>query len=137
MKRPAEAHFEGHGRLSPRSALVAAQVVDDELRHEVLVAAGRLLREVEHRDHHLERVRRRGRAASYLAAVDGEDRLGAVPVDGVGVQIRDVEVEPGRGEVLGEGGVAAEDPAYAWTWAGRGPETGGDGDGGPAFYSNS
>ena len=38
---------------------------------------------------------------------------------------------------LGEGGVAAEDPAYAWTWAGRGPETGGDGDGGPAVYSNS
>ena len=24
---------------------------------------------------------------------------------------------------LGEGGVAAEDPAYAWTWAGRGPDT--------------
>jgi homogentisate 1,2-dioxygenase len=22
---------------------------------------------------------------------------------------------------LGEGGLAAEDPAYAWTWAGRGP----------------
>jgi homogentisate 1,2-dioxygenase len=40
---------------------------------------------------------------------------------------------------LGEGGVAAEDPAYAWTWAGRGPDTeGGDTeDGGPAVYSNS
>ncbi|WP_432476479.1 homogentisate 1,2-dioxygenase [Nocardioides sp. GXQ0305] len=47
---------------------------------------------------------------------------------------------------LGEGGLAAEDPAYAWTWAGgarrgpeagRGPETEGDGDGGPAVYSNS
>jgi homogentisate 1,2-dioxygenase len=36
---------------------------------------------------------------------------------------------------LGEGGLAAEDPAYAWTWAGRGPE--GDGDGGPAVFSNS
>jgi homogentisate 1,2-dioxygenase len=36
---------------------------------------------------------------------------------------------------LGEGGVAAEDPAYAWTWAGRGPEA--EGDGGPAVYSNS
>ena len=36
---------------------------------------------------------------------------------------------------LGEGGLAAEDPAYAWTWAGRGPADGGDG--GPAVYSNS
>ncbi|KRE95667.1 homogentisate 1,2-dioxygenase [Nocardioides sp. Soil774] len=37
---------------------------------------------------------------------------------------------------LGEGGLAVEDPAYAWTWAGRGPD--GDGtDGGPAVYSNS
>ncbi len=37
---------------------------------------------------------------------------------------------------LGEGGLAVEDPAYAWTWAGRGP--GADGaDGGPAVYSNS
>ena len=24
---------------------------------------------------------------------------------------------------LGEGGLAVEDPAYAWTWAGRGPPT--------------
>jgi len=37
---------------------------------------------------------------------------------------------------LGEGGVAVEDPAYAWTWAGRGPGASGD-DGGPAVYSNS
>jgi homogentisate 1,2-dioxygenase len=38
---------------------------------------------------------------------------------------------------LGEGGLAAEDPAYAWTWAGReGPEGSGD-DGGPAVFSNS
>ncbi|MGC4110925.1 MAG: homogentisate 1,2-dioxygenase [Nocardioides sp.] len=39
---------------------------------------------------------------------------------------------------LGEGGVAAEDPAYAWSWAGR--HTGEDPtseDGGPAVYSNS
>lgn len=37
---------------------------------------------------------------------------------------------------LGEGGLAVEDPAYAWTWAGRGP--GADGaDGGPAVDSNS
>jgi homogentisate 1,2-dioxygenase len=46
---------------------------------------------------------------------------------------------------LGEGGVAAEDPSYAWSWAGR--HAGGDGgragdapggqDGGPAVYSNS
>jgi homogentisate 1,2-dioxygenase len=41
---------------------------------------------------------------------------------------------------LGEGGVTAEDPAYAWTWAGRGPapdDRNDDGDGGPAVYSNS
>ena len=40
---------------------------------------------------------------------------------------------------LGEGGLAAEDPAYAWTWAGRHSSGGsdGDGDGGPAVYSNS
>ena len=39
---------------------------------------------------------------------------------------------------LGEGGLAAEDPAYAWTWAGRGPDADTqDGDGGPAVYSNS
>ena len=54
---------------------------------------------------------------------------------------------------LGEGGLAAEDPAYAWTWAGgprasaasgsdraadpgRGPDPAED-DGGPAVYSNS
>ncbi|HEU4336096.1 MAG TPA: homogentisate 1,2-dioxygenase domain-containing protein [Nocardioides sp.] len=37
---------------------------------------------------------------------------------------------------LGEGGLAVEDPAYAWTWAGRGPDASGD-DGGPAVYSNS
>ena len=34
---------------------------------------------------------------------------------------------------LGEGGRAAEDPAYAWTWAGRGPQEPGD----PAVFSNS
>ncbi|SEC35677.1 homogentisate 1,2-dioxygenase [Nocardioides exalbidus] len=33
---------------------------------------------------------------------------------------------------LGEGGLAVEDPAYAWTWAGRGPQ--GDDD---AVFSNS
>ena len=37
---------------------------------------------------------------------------------------------------LGEGGRAVEDPAYAWTWAGRGPDSAGS-DGGPAVYSNS
>jgi homogentisate 1,2-dioxygenase len=42
---------------------------------------------------------------------------------------------------LGEGGVAVEDPSYAWSWAGRhvgdagSPGTGSDG--GPAVYSNS
>src|SRR6478735_8599103 len=40
---------------------------------------------------------------------------------------------------LGEGGLAVEDPAYAWTWAGRGPSpsSGAGDDGGPAVYSNS
>jgi homogentisate 1,2-dioxygenase len=50
---------------------------------------------------------------------------------------------------LGEGGVAAEDPAYAWTWAGgsrasgsgAAPDTGqagrGPEDGGAAVFSNS
>lgn len=43
---------------------------------------------------------------------------------------------------LGEAGVAAEDPAYAWTWAGRSlvepvETTPNDDDGGPAVYSNS
>ncbi|MDT0183641.1 homogentisate 1,2-dioxygenase [Microbacterium sp. ARD31] len=37
---------------------------------------------------------------------------------------------------LGEGGLAVEDPAYAWTWAGRGPDASGE-DSGPAVYSNS
>jgi homogentisate 1,2-dioxygenase len=36
---------------------------------------------------------------------------------------------------IGEGGLAAEDPAYAWTWAGRRPNDGEDG--GPAVFSNS
>jgi homogentisate 1,2-dioxygenase len=38
---------------------------------------------------------------------------------------------------LGEGGVAAEDPAYAWTWSGRNAAEGASSDGGPAVYSNS
>jgi len=39
---------------------------------------------------------------------------------------------------LGEGGLAAEDPAYAWTWAGRGGDIAeGESDGGPAVFSNS
>ena len=37
---------------------------------------------------------------------------------------------------LGEGASAAEDPGYAWTWAGRGPGSTGE-DGGPAVFSNS
>jgi homogentisate 1,2-dioxygenase len=39
---------------------------------------------------------------------------------------------------LGEAGVACEDPAYAWTWAGRHTGQAATGqDGGPAVYSNS
>ncbi len=37
---------------------------------------------------------------------------------------------------LGEGARDVEDPAYAWTWAGRGPTADGT-DGGPAVFSNS
>ena len=53
----------------------------------------------------------------------------------IGVEFFDesaVMVDTFRPLELGEAGLAAEDPAYAWTWAGRGPE--GDG---PAVYSNS
>ncbi len=46
-----------------------------------------------------------------------------------------VMVDTFRPLELGEGGLAAEDSAYAWTWAGRGPEN--DSDGGPAVFSNS
>jgi homogentisate 1,2-dioxygenase len=45
-----------------------------------------------------------------------------------------VMVDTFRPLELGEAGLAVEDPAYAWTWAGRGPESG---DGGPAVFSNS
>ena len=30
-------------------------------------------------------------------------------------------VDTFRPLALGEGGLAAEDPGYAWTWSGRGP----------------
>jgi homogentisate 1,2-dioxygenase len=53
----------------------------------------------------------------------------------IGVEYFDesaVMVDTFRPLELGEGGLAVEDPAYAWTWAGRGP----DGDG-PAIFSNS
>lgn len=43
-----------------------------------------------------------------------------------------VMVDTFRPLELGEAGLAVEDPAYAWTWAGRGP----DGDD-PAVFSNS
>jgi homogentisate 1,2-dioxygenase len=38
---------------------------------------------------------------------------------------------------VGAAAPPAEDPAYAWTWAGRGPAAAGDDDGGPAVFSNS
>ena len=63
----------------------------------------------------------------------------------IGVQYFDesaVMVDTFRPLELGEAGLAVEDPAYAWTWAGRGPDAdragdGGDSDGGPAVFSNS
>jgi homogentisate 1,2-dioxygenase len=54
----------------------------------------------------------------------------------IGVEYFDesaVMVDTFRPLELGEGGLAVEDPAYAWTWAGRGPEP----DSGPAVFSNS
>ena len=48
-----------------------------------------------------------------------------------------VMVDTFRPLELGEAGLASEDPAYAWTWAGRGPASGETGDGGPALFSNS
>ncbi|MGY2874106.1 homogentisate 1,2-dioxygenase [Marmoricola sp. URHA0025 HA25] len=54
----------------------------------------------------------------------------------IGVEFFDesaVMVDTFRPLELGEAGLAVEDPAYAWTWAGRGPEA----DGGPAVFSNS
>ncbi|HET8561179.1 MAG TPA: homogentisate 1,2-dioxygenase domain-containing protein [Marmoricola sp.] len=53
----------------------------------------------------------------------------------IGVEAFDetaVMVDTFRPLELGEAGLATEDPAYAWTWAGRGPEAGGD-----AVFSNS
>ncbi|RNM13687.1 homogentisate 1,2-dioxygenase [Nocardioides pocheonensis] len=53
----------------------------------------------------------------------------------IGVEFFDesaVMVDTFRPLEIGEAGLAVEDPAYAWTWAGRGPE--GDG---PAVFSNS
>jgi len=38
---------------------------------------------------------------------------------------------------LGEAGLACEDPAYAWTWAGRGPSGPADDGDNPAVFSNS
>jgi homogentisate 1,2-dioxygenase len=55
----------------------------------------------------------------------------------IGVEFFDesaVMVDTFRPLELGEAGLAVEDPAYAWTWAGRGPEPG---DSGPAVFSNS
>jgi homogentisate 1,2-dioxygenase len=55
----------------------------------------------------------------------------------IGVEYFDelaVMVDTFRPLELGEAGQAVEDPAYAWTWAGRGPQGGDDG---PAVFSNS
>jgi homogentisate 1,2-dioxygenase len=58
----------------------------------------------------------------------------------IGVEYFDelaVMVDTFRPLELGEAGRAVEDPAYAWTWAGRGPNADGTDGGGPAVYSNS
>jgi len=54
----------------------------------------------------------------------------------IGVEYFDelaVMVDTFRPLELGEAGLAVEDPAYAWTWAGRGPSD----EDGPAVFSNS
>src|ERR687897_1838493 len=48
-----------------------------------------------------------------------------------------VMVDTFRPLELGEAGREVEDPAYAWTWAGRGPSRDEPDDGGPALFSNS
>jgi homogentisate 1,2-dioxygenase len=48
-----------------------------------------------------------------------------------------VMVDTFRPLELGGAGRAVEDPAYAWSWAGRGPNADGTDGGGPAVYSNS
>jgi homogentisate 1,2-dioxygenase len=48
-----------------------------------------------------------------------------------------VMVDTFRPLELGEAGLEVEDPAYAWTWAGRGPTAGDDDGGDPAVFSNS
>ena len=56
----------------------------------------------------------------------------------IGVEFFDelaVMVDTFRPLELGEAGLEVEDPAYAWTWAGRGPTAGDEGD--PAVFSNS
>ena len=80
--------------------------VDHEPGHQVVVVAGRPVREVEDRDHQLHRVRRRSRAAADHRAVDGEDRLGLVPLHGVDVRLDHVDGQPRSGEVLGQRRVA-------------------------------
>jgi homogentisate 1,2-dioxygenase len=58
----------------------------------------------------------------------------------IGVEFFDesaVMVDTFRPLELGEAARAVEDPAYAWTWAGRGPSTDGTDGEGPAIYSNS
>ena len=52
-------------RPAERAGSTAADPVDDQLGHQVVVVAGRPLREVEDREHQLQRVRRRARAAAY------------------------------------------------------------------------
>ncbi|CAA9325956.1 MAG: Homogentisate 1,2-dioxygenase [uncultured Nocardioidaceae bacterium] len=68
-----------------------------------------------------------------------EASLGAEHFDELAVM-----VDTFRPLELGEGGLAVEDPAYAWSWAGRSLDGGtstatadSSGDGGPAVYSNS
>ncbi len=58
----------------------------------------------------------------------------------IGVEFFDesaVMVDTFRPLELGEAGLEVEDPAYPWTWAGRGPDDGPDDGNGPAVFSNS
>jgi homogentisate 1,2-dioxygenase len=81
----------------------------------------------------------------YHSNVDSDEVMFYVGGDyearkGSGINVGSISLHPGgyahgpqpAAVELGEGGLAVEDPGYAWTWAGRGPE--GDG---PAVFSNS
>ena len=82
----------------------AADVVDGEGRDEVCVVADAAVREIEDGEHQLQRVRRGARTTADRGAVDEERRLAGDPLDGVRVEVGQVDREADRLEVLGTAG---------------------------------